>query len=465
MKIKPKKTPMREQDPKERIKNFNEVPFGYTEEEAVIEAERCLQCPKPPCIEGCPVNVDIPGFIKAIRERDFDRAIKIMKNTNSLPAITGRVCPQETQCEERCVLGKKFEPVAIGRLEAFIADWEAKRGIKIPEKPKPLNIKVAVVGAGPAGLTCAADLSKMGYDVTIFESLHLPGGVLTYGIPEFRLPKSIVEREVNYIKDLGVKIQCNVVVGRTVTVDDLFREGYKAIFIGTGAGAPRFMKIPGENLLGIYSANEYLTRVNLMKAYKFPEYDTPIKRGKVVAVIGAGNVAMDAARTALRMGAEKVMIVYRRTEKEMTARLEEYHHAKEEGIEFHWLTTPVRYIGDEEGWVKEMEVIKNKLGEPDESGRRRPVPIPGSEFRMKVDMVIVAIGTVPNPLVAKTTGLKTGRHGVVIADENGRTSREGVWAGGDIVTGAATVILAMGAGKKTAKDIDRYLKEKYLNGV
>ncbi len=465
MKIKPKKTPMREQDPKERIKNFNEVPFGYTEEEAVIEAERCLQCPKPPCIEGCPVNVDIPGFIKAIRERDFDRAIKIMKNTNSLPAITGRVCPQETQCEERCVLGKKFEPVAIGRLEAFIADWEAKRGIKIPEKPKPLNIKVAVVGAGPAGLTCAADLSKMGYDVTIFESLHLPGGVLTYGIPEFRLPKSIVEREVNYIKDLGVKIQYNVVVGRTVTVDDLFREGYKAIFIGTGAGAPRFMKIPGENLLGIYSANEYLTRVNLMKAYKFPEYDTPIKRGKVVAVIGAGNVAMDAARTALRMGAEKVMIVYRRTEKEMTARLEEYHHAKEEGIEFHWLTTPVRYIGDEEGWVKEMEVIKNKLGEPDESGRRRPVPIPGSEFRMKVDMVIVAIGTVPNPLVAKTTGLKTGRHGVVIADENGRTSREGVWAGGDIVTGAATVILAMGAGKKAAKDIDRYLKEKYLNGV
>ena len=465
MKIKPKKTPMREQDPKERIKNFNEVPFGYTEEEAVIEAERCLQCPKPPCIEGCPVNVDIPGFIKAIRERDFDRAIKIMKNTNSLPAITGRVCPQETQCEERCVLGKKFEPVAIGRLEAFIADWEAKRGIKIPKKPKPLNIKVAVVGAGPAGLTCAADLSKMGYDVTIFESLHLPGGVLTYGIPEFRLPKSIVEREVNYIKDLGVKIQCNVVVGRTVTVDDLFKEGYKAIFIGTGAGAPRFMKIPGENLLGIYSANEYLTRVNLMKAYKFPEYDTPIKRGKVVAVIGAGNVAMDAARTALRMGAEKVMIVYRRTEKEMTARLEEYHHAKEEGIEFHWLTTPVRYIGDEEGWVKEMEVIKNKLGEPDESGRRRPVPIPGSEFRMKVDMVIVAIGTVPNPLVAKTTGLKTGRHGVVIADENGRTSREGVWAGGDIVTGAATVILAMGAGKKAAKDIDRYLKEKYLNGV
>ena len=465
MKIKPKKIPMREQDPKERIKNFNEVPFGYTEEEAVIEAERCLQCPKPPCIEGCPVNVDIPGFIKAIKEKDFDKAIEIMKETNSLPAITGRVCPQETQCEEKCVLGKRFEPVAIGRLEAFIADWEAKKGIKIPEKPKPLNIKVAVIGAGPAGLTCAADLSKMGYDVTIFESLHLPGGVLTYGIPEFRLPKAIVEREVNYIKELGVKIQCNVVVGRTVTVDDLFNEGYKAIFIGTGAGAPRFMKIPGENLLGIYSANEYLTRVNLMKAYRFPEYDTPIKKGKVVAVIGAGNVAMDAARTALRMGSKKVMVIYRRTEKEMTARLEEYHHAKEEGIEFHWLTTPVRYIGDEEGWVKEMEVIKNKLGEPDESGRRRPVPIPGSENRMKVNMVIVAIGTTPNPLVAKTTGLKTGRHGVVIADENGRTSREGVWAGGDIVTGAATVILAMGAGKKAAQDMDKYLKEKYLNGV
>ena len=465
MKIKPKKIPMREQDPKERIKNFNEVPFGYTEEEAVIEAERCLQCPKPPCIEGCPVNVDIPGFIKAIKERDFDKAIEIMKETNSLPAITGRVCPQETQCEEKCVLGKRFEPVAIGRLEAFIADWEAKKGIKIPEKPKPLNIKVAVIGAGPAGLTCAADLSKIGYDVTIFESLHLPGGVLTYGIPEFRLPKAIVEREVNYIKELGVKIQCNVVVGRTVTVDDLFNEGYKAIFIGTGAGAPRFMKIPGENLLGIYSANEYLTRVNLMKAYRFPEYDTPIKKGRVVAVIGAGNVAMDAARTALRMGSEKVMVIYRRTEKEMTARLEEYHHAKEEGIEFHWLTTPVRYIGDEEGWVKEMEVIKNKLGEPDESGRRRPVPIPGSETRMKVNMVIVAIGTTPNPLVAKTTGLKTGRHGVVIADENGRTSREGVWAGGDIVTGAATVILAMGAGKKAAQDMDKYLKEKYLNGV
>ena len=465
MKIKPKKIPMREQDPKERIKNFNEVPFGYTEEEAVIEAERCLQCPKPPCIEGCPVNVDIPGFIKAIKEKDFDKAIEIMKETNSLPAITGRVCPQETQCEEKCVLGKRFEPVAIGRLEAFIADWEAKKGIKIPEKPKPLNIKVAIIGAGPAGLTCAADLSKIGYDVTIFESLHLPGGVLTYGIPEFRLPKAIVEREVNYIKELGVKIQCNVVVGRTVTVDDLFNEGYKAIFIGTGAGAPRFMKIPGENLLGIYSANEYLTRVNLMKAYRFPEYDTPIKKGRVVAVIGAGNVAMDAARTALRMGSEKVMVIYRRTEKEMTARLEEYHHAKEEGIEFHWLTTPVRYIGDEEGWVKEMEVIKNKLGEPDESGRRRPVPIPGSETRMKVNMVIVAIGTTPNPLVAKTTGLKTGRHGVVIADENGRTSREGVWAGGDIVTGAATVILAMGAGKKAAQDMDKYLKEKYLNGV
>jgi len=462
MPINPKKTPMREQDPKERIKNFDEVPYGYTEEEAILEAERCLQCKIPKCVEGCPVNVDIPGFIKAIRERDFDRAIKIMKNTNSLPAITGRVCPQETQCEEKCVLGKKFEPVAIGRLERFIADWDAKRGMVIPEIKERHDIKVAVVGAGPAGLTCAADLAKFGYDVTIFESLHAPGGVLIYGIPEFRLPKSIVQREVEYVKKLGVKIVTNVVVGRTFTLHDLFNDGYKAIFLGTGAGAPQFMNIPGENLLGILSANEYLTRINLMKAYKFPEYDTPVKKGGVVAVIGAGNVAMDAARSALRMGAERVIVVYRRTEKEMPARIEEYHHAIEEGVEFLWLTTPTRYIGDENGWVKEMEVIKNELGEPDESGRRKPVPIKGSEYRIKVDTVIVAIGTVPNPLVARTSGLKTGKHGVVIADSNGRTSLEGVWAGGDIVTGAATVILAMGAGKKAAQDIDRYLKEKYI---
>lgn len=463
MAINPKKTPMKEQDPKERIKNFDEVPFGYTEDEAVFEAERCLQCKIPKCIEGCPVNVDIPGFIKAIKERDFDRAIKIMKNTNSLPAITGRVCPQETQCEEKCVLGKKYEPVAIGRLERFIADWDAKRGMVIPEINERYDIKVAVVGAGPAGLTCAADLAKFGYDVTIFESLHAPGGVLIYGIPEFRLPKSIVQREVEYVKKLGVKIITNVVVGRTFTLKELFNEGYKAIFLGTGAGAPQFMNIPGENLLGILSANEYLTRINLMKAYKFPEYDTPVKKGGVVAVIGAGNVAMDAARSALRMGAERVIVVYRRTEQEMPARVEEYHHAIEEGVEFLWLTCPTRYIGDENGWVKEMEVIKNELGEPDESGRRRPVPIKGSEYRIKVDTVIVAIGTVPNPLVARTSGLKTGRHGIVLADENGRTSLEGVWAGGDIVTGAATVILAMGAGKKAAQDMDRYLKEKYIH--
>jgi len=462
MAIIPKKTPMKEQKPEDRIKNFDEVPYGYTEEEAVLEAERCLQCKIPKCIEGCPVNVDIPGFIRAIKERDFDRAIKIMKNTNSLPAITGRVCPQEDQCEVQCVLGKKYEPVAIGRLERFIADWDAKRGMLIPEINEKLGLKVAVVGAGPASLTCAADLAKMGYDVTVFESLHSPGGVLIYGIPEFRLPKAIVKREIEYLTKLGVEIKCDILVGRTFSLNDLFKNGYSAIFLGTGAGAPQFMNIPGENLLGILSANEYLTRINLMKAYKFPEYDTPVKKGGVVAVIGAGNVAMDSARSALRLGAKKVFIIYRRTEKEMPARIEEYHHAVEEGIEFLWLTNPIEYFGDSDGWVKEIEVIKNELGEPDESGRRRPVPIKGSEYRIKVDNVIVAIGTIPNPLIARTSGLKTGRHGVVIADENGRTSLEGVWAGGDIVTGAATVILAMGAGKKAALDIDRYLKEKYF---
>lgn len=462
MPINPKKTSMKEQKPEERITNFEEVPLGYTEEEAIIEAERCLQCKIPKCIEGCPVNVDIPGFIKAIKERDFERAIRIMKNTNSLPAITGRVCPQEVQCEEKCVLGKKYEPVAIGRLERFIADWDAKRGMIIPDINDKLNLKVAVVGAGPAGLTCAADLVKLGYDVTIFESLHYPGGVLVYGIPEFRLPKAIVKREIEYLTKLGVEIRCNVLVGRTFTLNDLFKSGYSAIFLGTGAGAPQFMNIPGENLLGILSANEYLTRINLMKAYKFPEYDTPVKKGGTVAVIGAGNVAMDSARSALRLGAERVLIVYRRSESEMPARIEEYHHAVEEGVEFLWLTNPVRYYGDENGWVKEMEVIKNELGEPDESGRRRPIPIKGSEYKIKVDNVIVAIGTVPNPLIARTSGLKTGKHGVVIADENGRTSLPGVWAGGDIVTGAATVILAMGAGKKAAFDIDKYLKKKYI---
>ncbi|MBP7139614.1 MAG: NADPH-dependent glutamate synthase [Caldisericia bacterium] len=462
MPINPKKTSMKEQKPEERIKNFNEVPFGYCEEDAVIEAERCLQCKIPKCVEGCPVNVNIPGFIKAIREKDFDLAIRIMKNTNSLPAITGRVCPQEDQCEAKCVLAKKFEPVAIGRLERFIADWDANRGMVLPEINEKNGLKVAIVGAGPASLTCAADLQKLGYQVTIFESLHSPGGVLIYGIPEFRLPKAIVKREVEYLSKLGVDIRCNIVVGRTFSLNDLFDKGYSAIFLGTGAGAPQFMNIQGENLLGILSANEYLTRINLMKAYKFPEYDTPVKKGGTVAVIGAGNVAMDSARSALRLGAKRVLIVYRRSENEMPARIEEYHHAVEEGVEFLWLTNPTRYFGDDEGWVKEMEVIKNELGEPDESGRRRPVPIKGSEYRIEVDNVIVAIGTVPNPLIARTSGLKTGKHGIVIADENGRTSLPGVWAGGDIVTGAATVILAMGAGKKAAFDIDRYLKEKYI---
>lgn len=462
MPINPKKTSMKEQKPEERIKNFNEVPFGYCEEDAVIEAERCLQCKIPKCVEGCPVNVNIPGFIKAIREKDFDLAIRIMKNTNSLPAITGRVCPQEDQCEAKCVLAKKFEPVAIGRLERFIADWDANRGMVLPEINEKNGLKVAIVGAGPASLTCAADLQKLGYQVTIFESLHSPGGVLIYGIPEFRLPKAIVKREVEYLSKLGVDIRCNIVVGRTFSLNDLFDKGYSAIFLGTGAGAPQFMNIQGENLLGILSANEYLTRINLMKAYKFPEYDTPVKKGGTVAVIGAGNVAMDSARSALRLGAKRVLIVYRRSENEMPARIEEYHHAVEEGVEFLWLTNPISYFGDNEGWVKEAEVIKNELGEPDESGRRRPVPIKGSEYRIEVDNVIVAIGTVPNPLIARTSGLKTGKHGIVIADENGRTSLPGVWAGGDIVTGAATVILAMGAGKKAAFDIDRYLKEKYI---
>ncbi|HQP00534.1 MAG TPA: FAD-dependent oxidoreductase, partial [Caldisericia bacterium] len=345
MPINPKKTSMKEQKPEERIKNFNEVPFGYCEEDAVIEAERCLQCKIPKCVEGCPVNVNIPGFIKAIKEKDFDSAIRIMKNTNSLPAITGRVCPQEDQCEAKCVLGKKFEPVAIGRLERFIADWDANRGMVLPEINEKNGLKVAIVGAGPASLTCAADLQKLGYQVTIFESLHSPGGVLIYGIPEFRLPKAIVKREVEYLSKLGVEIKCNIVVGRTFSLNDLFDKGYSAVFLGTGAGAPQFMNIPGENLLGVLSANEYLTRINLMKAYKFPEYDTPVKKGGTVAVIGAGNVAMDSARSALRLGAKRVLIVYRRSENEMPARIEEYHHAVEEGVEFLWLTNPTSYFG------------------------------------------------------------------------------------------------------------------------
>lgn len=456
----PKKVPMREQPPEERIKNFNEVPLGYTPEEAIQEAKRCLQCKEPPCVKGCPVEIDIPGFIKAIAEGDFKRAIHILKEKNSLPAICGRVCPQEDQCEKLCTLSKIGEPVAIGRLERFAADWEAEQGdVEIPEIPPPTGKRVAVVGSGPAGLTVASDLAKMGHEVVIFEALHKPGGVLMYGIPEFRLPKRIVEREVDYVKKLGVKIITSFVVGKTKTVDELLQE-YDAVFIGTGAGLPWFMGIPGENYNGIYSANEYLTRVNLMKAYLFPEYDTPVVRGERVAVIGGGNVAMDAARTALRLGAKKSMIIYRRSRKEMPARIEEIQRAEEEGVEFHFLTLPVRYHADENGWVKEMECIRMKLGEPDSSGRRRPIPIEGSNFRIPVDVVVVAIGQSPNPLIPNTThGLEVGKHGNVITDPlTGKTSRKGVFAGGDIATGAATVILAMGAARVAARAIDEYLR-------
>lgn len=456
----PKRVPMREQPPEERIKNFNEVPLGYTPEEAIQEAKRCLQCKDAPCVKGCPVEIDIPGFIKAIAEGDFKRAVHILKEKNSLPAICGRVCPQEDQCEKLCTLGKIGEPVAIGRLERFAADWEAEQGdIEIPEIPPPTGKRVAVVGSGPAGLTVASDLAKMGHEVVIFEALHKPGGVLMYGIPEFRLPKRIVEREVEYVKKLGVKIITSFVVGKTKTVDELLQE-YDAVFIGTGAGLPWFMGIPGENYNGIYSANEYLTRVNLMKAYLFPEYDTPVIRGDRVAVIGGGNVAMDAARTALRLGAKKSMIIYRRSRKEMPARIEEIKRAEEEGVEFHFLTLPVRYHADENGWVKEMECIRMRLGEPDSSGRRRPIPIEGSNFRIPVDVVVVAIGQSPNPLIPNTTpGLKVGKHGNVITDPlTGKTSRKGVFAGGDIATGAATVILAMGAARVAARAIDEYLR-------
>ncbi len=462
-KIREKKVPMPEQPPKERIKNFDEVALGYTAEMAMEEAKRCLQC-KPKegqkiCVDGCPVGINIPAFIKRIREGDFEGAIRIIKEKNNLPAICGRVCPYERQCEMYCTLGKKFEPVAIGRLERFAADWELSQGVKVPEKAPPNGKKVAVIGSGPAGLTAAADLAKLGYEVTVFEALHKPGGVLIYGIPEFRLPKRIVEAEVEYVKKLGVNIVCDVVVGKTVTIEELLKE-YDAIFVGTGAGLPNWLRIPGENLNGIYSANEFLTRVNLMKAYLFPEYDTPIRIGKRVATIGGGNVAMDCARTALRLGAEESYIVYRRSEEEMPARIEEIERAKEEGVIFKLLTQPIRFIGDEKGWVKQMECIKMKLSEPDESGRRRPVPISGSEFLMDVDTVIIAIGQSPNPLIPKTTpNLKTGRKGEIIVDEKQRTSIEKIFAGGDITTGDATVIAAMGAGKKAAQAIHEFLSK------
>ncbi len=454
---------MSEQDPQKRIHNFEEVPFGYSEETAMIEARRCIQCKKPGCVGGCPVDVKIPEFIKEISEGRFIEAALKLKETNGLPAVCGRVCPQEDQCEKECILGKKGEPVAIGRLERFAADYERNSGkVAIPPAVKSNGKKIAVAGAGPSGLTIAGDLVKLGYEVTIFEALHKAGGVLVYGIPEFRLPKAIVEAEVEYLRKLGVKIETNFVIGRTKTIDELFAEGFSAVFIGVGAGAPVFMNIPGENLMGIYSANEYLTRSNLMKAYLFPEYDTPIVRGRKVAVVGGGNVAMDSVRTALRLGAEKAMIVYRRTEVEMPARKEEVHHAQEEGVEFLMLHNPVEYIGNEAGWVTGMKCIRMELGEPDASGRRSPVPIKGSEFVIDVDTVVVAVGTMANPIVpATTTGLETNKKGYILTkDESGRTSREGIYAGGDIVTGSATVILAMGAGRKAAQAIHEYLSHQ-----
>jgi glutamate synthase (NADPH/NADH) small chain len=454
---------MPEQEPQKRVRNFEEVPIGYSEETAIIEATRCIQCKKPSCVGGCPVDVRIPEFIKDIAEGRFIEAAWKLKETNGLPAVCGRVCPQEDQCEKVCILGKKGEPVAIGRLERFAADFERNAGkISIPPAVKSNGKKIAIAGAGPAGLTIAGDLVKLGYDVTIFEALHKAGGVLVYGIPEFRLPKSIVEAEVEYLRKLGVKIETNFVIGRTKTIDELFAEGFNAVFIGVGAGAPVFMNIPGENLMGIYSANEYLTRSNLMKAYLFPEYDTPIIRGKKVAVVGGGNVAMDSVRTALRLGAERAMIIYRRTEVEMPARKEEVHHAQEEGVEFLMLHNPVEYIGNEAGWVTGMKCIKMELGEPDESGRRSPVPIKDSEFVIDVDTVVVAVGTMANPIVpATTTGLEINKKGYIVTrDDSGLTSREGIYAGGDIVTGSATVILAMGAGRKAANAIHEYLSKK-----
>jgi glutamate synthase (NADPH) small chain len=454
-----RRVPMKEQAPSERTKNFAEVALGFTGEEAIRESQRCLQCDSPMCIEGCPVGIDIPKFVKETAEGHFDEARKTLKATNNLPAICGRVCPQESQCEKKCILGMKWSPLAIGRLERFTADHE----VTITKADiTPNGRKVAVVGSGPAGLTAAADLARMGYSVTIFEALHKPGGVLVYGIPEFRLPKAIVEKEVDYVKSLGVEVRLNQVIGKTITIDEIFAQGYEAVFVGSGAGLPTFMHIPGENLNGVYSANEFLTRVNLMRAFMFPEYDTPIRRGKNVAVVGGGNVAMDSARTAKRLGAENVYLIYRRGEEEMPARREELEHAREEGIEFKLLMNPTKIIGDDNRNVKAVECICMELGPPDESGRRAPVCKEGSETTLEVDTVIIAIGTSPNPLIVKTTpGLKTGKHGVIeVEPYTYKTSREGVFAGGDIVSGAATVISAMGQAKEAAKAIDEYLTNK-----
>ena len=452
---------MPKQSPGERKQNFQEVALGYSQQQAEEEAGRCIQCKKPKCVEGCPVGVEIPAFILALREKDMFESVLALKRKNSLPGICGRVCPQEVQCESACVLGKKGAPVAIGRLERYVADWERTQE-KCPrcEIAPPSGKKAAVVGSGPAGLTCAADLARAGHSVTIFEALHKAGGVLVYGIPEFRLPKSIVEAEVDYIRSLGADLMLDAVVGRQVSIKELQEKGFSAIFLGIGAGAPRFLNVPGENLSGIYSANEYLTRVNLMKAYKFPEYDTPIKRGKKVAVVGGGNVAMDAARSALRLGAEEVHVVYRRSLEEMPARHEEVENAMEEGIIFDFLTNPTRFLGNERGMVKSMEVVYMELGEPDASGRARPKVKENSEHIVEVDTVVIAVGTVPNPLIASSTPeLKTTKWGTLAVDERCRTTMEGVWAGGDITSGGATVISAMGAGKVAAADMDKWLRD------
>ncbi len=455
------RVPVANQDPVERSKNFDEVCLGYTKEEAVAEAKRCLNCPKPMCVGGCPVSVDIPGFVSKVAEEDFEGAVHTLFAHTSLPAVCGRVCPQENQCEKYCVLGKKGDPVSIGKLERFVADWARENNIEVFKKPEPNGHKVAVVGAGPSGITCAGELAKIGYEVTIFEALHEPGGVLVYGIPEFRLPKeTVVKGEIKNLEKLGVTIETNVIVGRTITVDEMFEEGFEAVYIASGAGLPKFMGIPGENHNGVFSANEFLTRNNLMKAFR-KDHDTPIKVGQKVAVVGGGNVAMDAARTAKRLGAE-VYVLYRRTEEELPARVEEVHHAKEEGIIFELLTSPVEIMADETGWVTGVKAVRMELGEPDASGRRRPIEIKGSEFDIDIDTIIMALGTSPNPLIASTTdGLDINKWQCIVADEaTGQTSREGVFAGGDIVTGAATVILAMGAGKDAAKGIDNYIKNK-----
>lgn len=455
---------MPRQDPHVRGKNFKEVALGYSAEQAKEEAGRCIQCPKKPCVNGCPVNVDIPDFIEAMRKGDMISAVRILKSKNALPGVCGRVCPQESQCESQCTIGKRNAPIAIGRIERYVADWERQNKASMPPPTPPApptGKKVAIVGTGPAGLTAAADLAKLGHGVTMFEALHVAGGVLMYGIPEFRLPKEIVQGEVDYVRSLGVELVLDAVIGKIDTVDELLANGYDAVFLGTGAGLPMFLGVPGEDLCGIYSANEFLTRTNLMKAYLFPQYDTPLGMGKKVAVIGGGNVAMDSARCALRLGAKEVYIVYRRSKAELPARHEEVENAMEEGIIFKFLTNPTRFLGGGRGWVTAMECQEMELGEPDASGRRRPVPKKGSEFVMKVDTVVVSLGTSPNPLIATTTdGLKTTSHGTVVADEKtGKTVKDRVWAGGDIVTGAATVISAMGAGKRAAADIHKFLTE------